>query len=185
MGFLRITRIVVIGILATAMVASGASPEPTQSQTKSEYALKAVFLYNFCRFIEWPKSEFASPTDPIIIAVIGEDPFGPLLEEAVRRETVRGHPIKIERLRKPESIGHCHLLFISQSEVGRMDAILAAVTGKSVVTVGETDAFLDQGGMIALTAERNRIGLHINPLLLRAANLDVSSKLLRVAQVKP
>ena len=185
MAFLRITRIAVIGILASAVVASGAAPEPTQSQAKSEYALKAVFLYNFCRFIEWPKSEFASSTDPIIIAVIGEDPFGSLLEEAVHGETVRGHPIKIQRYRKPESIGQCHLLFISQSEAGPMDAILAAVAGKSVVTVGETDAFLDQGGMIALTADRNRVRLHINPSLLRAANLDVSSKLLRVAQIKP
>jgi len=172
-------------ILASAIVASGAPPEPTQSQAKSEYALKAVFLYNFCRFIEWPKSEFASPSDPIIIAVIGDDPFGSLLEEAVHGETVRDRSIQIQRYRRPDSIGHCHLLFISWSEAGRMDAILAAVAGKSVVTVGETDAFLDRGGMIALTAERNRVRLHINPSLLRAANLDVSSKLLRVAEVKP
>jgi len=183
MAFLRRTRIAAISILVTAVLASGA--EPAQSQAKSEYALKAVFLYNFCRFIEWPKSEFASSTDPIIIAVIGEDPFGRLLEEAVHGETLRGRSIQIQRYRNPDSIGHCHLLFISQSETRRMDAILAAVAGKSVVTVGETDAFLDQGGMIALTAERNRIGLHINPSLLRAANLDVSSKLLRVAQIKP
>jgi hypothetical protein len=185
MAFLKTARIAAMCILASAIVTPGAPPESTQSQAKNEYALKAVFLYNFCRFIEWPKSEFASPTDPIIIAVIGDDPFGPLLEEAVHGETVRGHPIKIQRHRKPESIGHCHLLFISQSEVGRMDAVLAAVAGKSVVTVGETDAFLDLGGMIALTADRNRVRLHINPSLLRAANLDVSSKLLRVAQIKP
>ena len=185
MEFLKTARIAAICILASAIVASGAAPEPAQSQAKSEYALKAVFLYNFCRFIEWPKSEFASPNDPIIIAVIGDDPFGHLLEEAIHGETVRGRSIKIQRYRNSDSIGHCHLLFISQSESRRMDTILAAVSGKSVVTVGETDAFLDQGGMIALTAERNRIGLHINPSLLRAANLDVSSKLLRVAQVKP
>ena len=66
-----------------------------------------------------------------------------------------------------------------------MDQILAAVAGKSVVTVGETDAFLDRGGMIALTAERNRVRLHVNPGMLKAASLDVSSKLLRVAEVKP
>ncbi|MDP9253449.1 MAG: YfiR family protein [Verrucomicrobiota bacterium] len=174
-----------MGILLAAILASGAAAEPPQSQPKSEYALKAVFLYNFCRFIEWPKSAFASPTEPITIAVIGEDPFGPLLEEAVQGETLRGRSIQIQRYRKPDSIKHCHLLFISRSEAGRIEAILAAVAGKSVVTVGETDAFLDRGGMIALMAERNRIRLHINPSLLRAANLDVSSKLLRVAEVKP
>src|SRR6059058_1166346 len=116
MAFLTRTRIAAMCIVAGAMVASGAAPEPTQSGAKSEYALKAVFLYNFCRFIEWPKSEFASPTDPIIIAVVGEDPFGPLLEEAVHGETLRGRSIKIQRYRNSDSIGHCHLLFISQSE---------------------------------------------------------------------
>ena len=184
MAFLRRTRIAALCILASAIAASGAAPE-SQSQSKSEYALKAVFLYNFCRFIEWPKSEFASPADPIIIAVVGEDPFGHLLEEAVHDETVRGRSIQIQRYRNGDSIGHCHLLFISRSESRRVDGILAAVGGKSVVTVGETDAFIDRGGMIALTAERNRVRIHINPALLRAANLDVSSKLLRVAEVKP
>jgi hypothetical protein len=184
MAFLRTTRIAATGILFAAILASGTAAEP-QSQPKSEYALKAVFLYNFCRFIEWPKSAFASPTEPITICVIGEDPFGSLLEEAVHGETLRGRAVQIERHRKPDSVGNCHLLFVSRSEAGRTDAILAAVAGKSIVTVGETDAFLGRGGMIALMAERNRIRLHINPSLLRAANLDVSSKLLRVAEVKP
>jgi YfiR/HmsC-like len=76
-------------------------------------------------------------------------------------------------------------LFVSQPEESRLDKILGAVRDKSIVTVGETDAFLDRGGMIALTAENNRVRLHINPSLLRAASLDVSSKLLRVAEVRP
>lgn len=156
-----------------------------QSEPKGEYALKAVFLYNFCRFIDWPKSAFASPNEPIIIGVIGEDPFGSLLKEAVQGERSRGRAIQIEHYSKPDAIGHCHLLFVSHSEVGRTEKVLSSVSGKSVVTVGETDAFLDRGGMIALTADKNRVRLHINPSLLRAASLDVSSKLLRVAEVKP
>ena len=157
----------------------------SQSEPKGEYALKAVFLFNFCRFIDWPKSAFASPNEPIIIGVVGEDPFGPLLKEAVQGETSRGRAIQIAHYSKPEGIGHCHLLFVSQSEAGLTEKILRSVNGKSVVTVGETDAFLDHGGMIALTAEKNHVRLHINPSLLRAASLDVSSKLLRVAEVKP
>ena len=143
MAFLRRTRIAAISILVTAVLASGA--EPAQSQAKSEYALKAVFLYNFCRFIEWPKSEFASSTDPIIIAVIGEDPFGRLLEEAVHGETLRGRSIQIQRYRNPDSIGHCHLLFISQSETRRMDAILAAVAGKKRCHSGRDRCFPGSG----------------------------------------
>ena len=156
-----------------------------QLEPKGEYALKAVFLYNFCRFIEWPKPVFASPNEPIIIGVVGEDPFGSLLNEAVRGETSRGRAIRIEHYAKAEALGKCHLLFVSHSEAARTETILGAVRGKSVVTVGETDAFLDRGGMIALTTDKNRVRLHINPSLLRAASLDVSSKLLRVAEVKP
>lgn len=152
---------------------------------KGEYALKAVFLYNFCRFIDWPKSAFDSANQPIVIGIIGEDPFGSLLKEAVLGEKSRGRAIQIEHYNKPDAIGRCHLLFVSHSESNRTEKILAAVNGKSVVTVGETDAFLDHGGMIALTADKNRVRLHINPSLLKAASLDVSSKLLRVADVKP
>jgi hypothetical protein len=119
------------------------------------------------------------------MGVIGEDPFGSLLKEAVQGETSRGRAIQIEHYSRPDAIGHCHLLFVSHSEAGRTEKILSSVKGKSVVTVGETDAFLDRGGMIALTADKNRVRLHINPSLLRAASLDVSSKLLRVAEVKP
>jgi hypothetical protein len=183
MAFLRTTTIA-LAALITALFPQSVVAQ-TQSEPKDEYALKAVFLYNFCRFIDWPKSAFASPNEPIVIGVIGEDPFGSLLKEAVQGETSRGRPIQIEHYSKPDAIGHCHLLFVSHSEAGRTEKILSSVSGKSVVTVGETDAFLDRGGMIALTADKNRVRLHINPSLLRAASLDVSSKLLRVAEVKP
>ncbi len=184
MAFLRTTAIAAASFLIVAILPQSV-PAQSQSDAKGEYALKAVFLYNFCRFIDWPKSAFASPNEPIIIGVVGEDPFGSLLQEAVRGETSRGRAIQIAHYSKPEAIGHCHLLFVSRSEAGRMEKILSAVSGKSIVTVGETDAFLDRGGMIALTQDKNHVRLHINPALLRAASLDVSSKLLRVADVKP
>ena len=150
----------------------------------NEYALKSVFLYNFCHFIEWPDSAFNSPNEPLIIGIVGEDPFGTLLKEAVEGETYHNRPIRIEHYRGPRDIKHCHLLFVGRSEAARLDTILAAVSDKSVVTVGETEDFLERGGMIALPAERNRVRLRINPTALRAASLEVSSKLLRVADVK-
>ena len=183
MAFLR-TTVIAIASLTLALHPPSASAQ-SQTEPKGEYALKAVFLYNFCRFIDWPKSAFASPNEPITIGVVGEDPFGSFLKEAVQGETSRGRAIQIVHYSKPEAIGHCHLLFVSRSEAGRTEKILSAVSGKSVVTVGETDAFVDRGGMIALTSEKNHVRLHINPSLLRAASLDVSSKLLRVADVKP
>jgi YfiR/HmsC-like len=150
----------------------------------SEYGLKSVFLYQFCRFMEWPDSAFSSPNDPLIIGVVGEDPFGPLLKEAVQGETYHGRPIRIEHYRSARDIKRCHILFVSRSDIDQMSEITSMIAGKSVVTVGETDGFLDRGGMIALTADRNRVRLRVNASTLRAAKVDVSSKLLRVAEIK-
>lgn len=165
-------------LLITLMLFNVAAGSPP-----NEYALKSVFLYNFCRFIDWPDVAFGSPNDPIVIGVLGEDPFGPLLDEAVHGETFRGRTIRIEHYRSPREIGRCHLLFVGASEMGRINEILSAVAGKSIVTVGETAGFVERGGMIALSADRNRVRLLINPDTLRAAKLDVSSKLLRVAEI--
>ena len=181
MEFLKLKKFLglVAGLALVISTARGAAHlEPT------EYGLKSVFLYQFCRFMEWPSSAFSSPNDPLIIGVIGEDPFGSLLREAVEGETYHGRPIRIEHYRTAQDIKRCHLLFVSRSSVDEMGEILAAVAGKHIITVGETDGFLDRGGMIALTADRNRVRLRVNAANLRAANVDVSSKLLRVAEIK-
>ena len=171
---------------ATALVLLALATAPLRAAPllPNEYALKSVFLYNFCHFIEWPAPAFSSPKEPLTICIIGDDPFGSLLKEAVEGETYQGRPIVIEHCRSPKELKRCHLLFVPRSENDRLDSILAAVAGKSVVTVGETEDFLERGGMIALPAERNRIRLRVNPSALRAASLSVSSKLLRVADLK-
>ena len=165
-------------ILLPLRIASG---NPGADQ---EYALKAVFLYNFCRFIDWPTRAFGSPDEPMVIGVIGDNPFGKLIEETVKGETLRGRRIRVEYYRRSSDIGGCHVLFVGASEMGRADEIIAAVSGRSVVTVGESDAFLDRGGMIALVADQNRVRLRINPARLRAEDLAASSKLLRVAEIR-
>jgi YfiR/HmsC-like len=167
---------------AFALLASSAGGAATLEPT--EYGLKSVFLYQFCRFMEWPQSAFASANDPLVIGIVGDDPFGSLLREAVEGETYHGRPIRVEHYRTPRDIKRCHILFVSRSLVDDMDEITSRVAGKNVVTVGETDGFLDHGGMIALTADRNKVHLRVNASSLRAANVDVSSKLLRVAEIK-
>jgi hypothetical protein len=180
MELLKLKPMVAAAVLMALVTAPlRAAPAPPAN----EYALKSVFLYNFCHFIEWPESAFPSPNAPLIIGIVGDDPFGNLLKEAVEGETYHNRPIRIEHYRGAKDIKQCHLLFISRSENGRVDSILGAVSNKSVVTVGETEDFLDRGGMIALPAERNRVRLRVKPSALRAANLSVSSKLLRVADI--
>jgi hypothetical protein len=181
MEFLSAKRLTAC-VAALALIASSAGD--AAHLEPSEYGLKSVFLYQFCRFMEWPDSAFSSPNDPLIIGVVGEDPFGPLLKEAVQGETYHGRPIRIEHYRSPRDIKRCHILFVSRDDTDQMSEITSMIAGKSVVTVGETDGFLDRGGMIALTADRNRVRLRVNASTLRAAKVDVSSKLLRVAEIK-
>jgi hypothetical protein len=172
-------------IAATTLLALLIAPLQAAAPSQSEYALKSVFLYNFCRFIDWPDSAFASPNEPLIIGIIGDDPFGSLLNETVKGKKYHNRPIRIDHFRSPGDIRRVHLLFVSHVNAGRLDPILAAVAGKSVVTVSETEDFLNRGGMITLTAEQNRVRLRINVAALHAANLAVSSKLLRVAEITP
>lgn len=156
----------------------------SQSPVEQEYAIKAAYLLNFCRFIDWPSRAFSGPDDPMVIGVVGENPFGGLLDETVGGETVAGRRIRIEYHRRAAEIGRCHVLFVSESEANRFDDIIERASGKSVVTVGETDAFLDRGGMIALIAEQKRVRLRIHLTRLRAENLVATSKLLRVAELR-
>ena len=183
MAFLRARKrqFAVTFALLLLLPTRGAFADPSGGQ---EYALKAVFLYNFCRFIDWPERAFGSPDEPMIIGVVGENPFGRLIEETVKGEAIRGRRIRVEYYRRASDIGRCHVLFAGVSEMSRANEIIAAVAGRSVLTVGETEAFLERGGMIALTADENRVRLQINPARLRAENLAASSKLLRVAEIK-
>lgn len=173
------------GIIAATVLLALLLGSLQAAPAQSEYALKSAFLYNFCRFIDWPDSAFASPNEPFIIGIAGDDPFGSLLYEAVKGRKYHNRPIRIDHFRAPGDIKRCHLLFVSHANAGRLDPILAAVAGKSVLTVSETEDFLNRGGMIALRVEQNRVRLRISAAALRSANLVASSKLLRVAEIRP
>jgi YfiR/HmsC-like len=183
MELLVMTKRFALAIVCTLALLGGPVSSPGAAQP-SEYALKSVFLYNFCRFMEWPDWAFSSPSEPLTIGILGDDPFGPLLQEAIAGEKYHDRPIRVEYYRSVKDIKHCHILFVSRSVAGRTADILAAVAGRNIVTVGETPQFISDGGMIALTAEQNRVRLRINPAELRAANVQVSSKLLRIADTK-
>src|SRR5690349_16498435 len=111
-------------------------PRPLTAMPTSpnEYALKAVFLYNFCHFIDWPDSAFNSRNDPLVIGIVGPDPFGLHLQEAVTGENYHGRPIRVEHFRGPRNLKRCHLLFIPQAIADQMPQVLAMVAGKAVVT---------------------------------------------------
>jgi len=148
-----------------------------------EYQIKAVFLYNFAQFVDWPPKAFSETQGPLVIGILGDDPFGSFLDETVQGERARGRALVVRRYRRAEEIDVCHVLFISQSESGHLNEIMGRLKGRSILTVGDMEAFSRRAGMIRFVTENKKIRLHINVEAARAADLAISSKLLRPAEI--
>lgn len=169
---------------AALLALGGLWPHEAHSDASREYDLKAVLLYHFTQFVEWPPTSFAGADTPLVIGILGHDPFGPVLDDLVRQETHDHRRIVVERYRAVEAIGNCQILFISASESRALPRILAVLRGRPILTVGDFDGFDLRGGMIRF--ERNpddRIGIRINLAAAKASGLTVSARLLRVAEV--
>jgi hypothetical protein len=161
----------------------GAGGIAAPGDTPREYRVKAVFLFNFAQFVEWPAAAFPGPDSPLVVGVLGDDPFGAELDAVVRNESVGTHPLEVRRFRTAEEVGACHILFISASESARLDAILDALRARPILTVGEAEGFAQRGVMIRFLTDRGRIRLRVNLESARVAGLRLSSKLLRHAEI--
>jgi hypothetical protein len=170
-------------LLALALLGAPLAGAPPPPVPPPEYQIKAVFLFNFTQFVEWPASAFADPAAPLIIGVLGEDPFGAQLDDAVRDEKIGLRPLVVRRYQRVDEIAECHLLFISGSEAGQLPKIMARLKGRSMLTVGDTAGFNRLGGMVRFVTENNKIRLRINVEAAKAAGLVLSSKLLRPAMI--
>lgn len=164
-----------IGLLINPMVNA-------ESSQPSGYQIKAAFLYNFVNFIEWPSGAFSDKTSPIILGVLGEDPFGIFLKPA-EGKTVKGRKLIIKRFEAFEDFELCHILFISSSEKENMKHILAKLNRFGVLTVGDTQGFTQSGGIINFIRVENKIRFEINLDAAKAGDLEISSKLLNVARI--
>ena len=155
MAVLTLRRAVTIVAALLALVAAmpgraQAPPAPT------EYQVKAVFLFNFSQFVDWPPAAFADGRSPLVIGVLGRDPFGATLDEIVRGETVNGRPLAVRRYESVEQVEACHILFIDSSQEQQFDRILAALKGRSLLTVGDFADFARRGGVISFVTVMNR-----------------------------
>ncbi len=168
------------GATLTAAITVAAAAEPA---APSEYQVKAVFLFNFTQFVEWPPGTFATPEAPFVIGILGSDPFGRQLDEVVRGETVNRRPLVVQRYGSVADVSNCNILFISRAESGSLKQILAALKGRSILTVGDGDDDGQRGIMIRLVTRSNRIRLRIDVDAAKAGNLQISSKLLRPAEI--
>jgi hypothetical protein len=153
-----------------------------QEAQPSEYQLKAAFLFNFAKFVEWPVEAFSEPKAPLVIGVLGENPFGEHLERTVHGKTINGHLLMVKELRSPAEARDCHILFIGTYEKTRLPEVFESLRGASVLTVGETEHFTEAGGMINFVLEGGKIRFQVNDVAAKGARLKISSKLLSLAQ---
>ncbi|MDY6989879.1 MAG: YfiR family protein [Thermodesulfobacteriota bacterium] len=153
--------------------------EPPESR---EYQVKAAFLYNFVKFVEWPAKAFSDDQSAIIVAIVGDDPFGTAIE-TIKDKKAKGKSLVINSFAKIEDVDNCHILFISRSKERHLDSILAYVRDRHVLTIGDMEDFAQRGGIIHFVTSGNRIGFKINMDAAERAGLKISSRLLKLADI--
>lgn len=178
-GVLRWCTAIVAGL---ALLLCGGRSAGQQSGP-TEYQVKAAFLLNFAKFIDWPESSFASPQAPFSICILGADPFGAEIDETLHGQTLDGRAVIVQRLRDATGLRRCQVGFISASEKSHLADIFQAVRGAHVLLVGESPGFASAGGAIQFQLRDNRVRFSINPEAAERAGLRVSSKLLSLATI--
>lgn len=171
-----------IGSCLLALISLVALSNAVQAQSSSEYQVKAAFLYNFAKFVDWPAEAFAGSNGMLVIGVIGDDPFGGALDQAINGKTINGRPLVVRRLRWGQDLRSCHILFISSSERKHLQQIIQSLRGASVLTVGDMGQFNQAGGIINFILEASKVRFEINSRGAGQAQLRISSKLLALAK---
>jgi hypothetical protein len=172
-----------IWFVSLAVLFSGVSELPAQTEISKEYQVKAIFLFNFAQFVAWPTNVFSDTQTSLTIGVLGDDPFGSFLDETVQGEKVNGHPLVIQRYQRVEDVKTCQILFVSRSEYSRMVQILDILKGRNILTVGDMEGFVKSGGVVRFVTEENKIHFRISLEAAKNANLTISSKMLRLAEI--
>ena len=164
------------------LMCSGNSMSQGQTATASEYEVKAAFLFHFAQFVEWPTSSFNSPESPLTYCTVGEDPFGGLLDKSVGGKSAGNRPLRVQHLKEQESIEGCQVLFIGAGEKRRQTEELVQAGRHPVLTVGESEHFAEEGGIIGFCRVENKLRFEINLGTAERANLKISAKLLALAK---
>ena len=172
---LRLTILAGVGLLAGIAVCRVAASNP------SEYAVKAAYLYNFGRFVEWPRNAPSGQTGDFAICVLGRDPFGTVLDTTISGERIDGKSVVARRIAKAGDAAGCRVLFISSSENKQLKEILSGLGKQSVLTVSDMPQFVDQGGIVQFVLAAERVRFEINLAAAQQAGLNLSSELLKVA----
>lgn len=166
-------------IVATAPRAARASG--SLDGPENEYLVKAAFLFNFAKFVTWPKSAFADESAPLVIGVLGPDPFGAILEKTLEGKRIEKRPIEIRRFATAAEARRCHILFVSPSLGEDLEDAIKEIASAPVLTVGDTDGFARKGGIIQLFVEAKKLKFDASAEAAKRAGLSLSSQLLKLA----
>ncbi len=147
----------------------------------SENDIKAAYLYNFAKFVEWPAASFNTPNAPIILCILGSPPFDKALK-TIQNKPVRDRLLLIRHCRNIEDLEGCHMLFVSDSEKENMAAILSRVKNQPILTISDIDGFVNSGGIIKFIRSGNKIRFEVNVGAAEKASIKISSRMLKIAQ---
>jgi len=184
---MRRSRLIVAVLLSLSLVA-GANAQSSASAATSEYLIKAGFIYNFAQLVQWPPAAFSQADSPIVIGILGTDPFGTSIDRVVENKKLDGHNLVVKRLRWSrdlKDLTECNILFVSLSEREHISDVINMVKWLPILTIGETPGFAARGGIINLTLEDNKVRFEVNIGAAKQANLNISSRLLALAKIVP
>ena len=172
--------------LLFAFLAGTATAEPALAdidhEDTNEYEIKAAFLYSFLHYVEWPETSFSDDSSPIILGVLGKDPFGPILDRMAETEKINNRELVIKRFEHIDAVGSIHALFIASSKQERLSDVLKGLGDRPVLTAGDTEEFAALGVIINFIIDQKKIRFEINTGAVKKADLKISSKLLKLAK---
>ena len=175
-------KILILLILLVSLLTVDVAISDAQQKKHSEYEVKAAFIYNFLKFIDWPNGAFAGRSDTVKLCVLGDDLFGTALN-SIEEETVKDKKITIKHYNKFVDLGKCHILFICSSEKNQLTEILDTIKDMNILTVSDTRGFAQQGVVINFYIEEDKVRFEINQDAANRSGLKISSKLLSLAKI--
>jgi len=179
---MRVGKFILLLAVTVLLVLNTQDNAYAKQTPSSETLIKAAFLYNFAKFVEWPVDAFADDQTPLTLGILGKDPFGDALE-TIRDKSVGGRRLEIKRSKTIQDLEKCHILFISGSEKNRVKMIFNGLKGSNTLTVGDMESFAQRGGIINFISVDKKIRFEINVDAAMQTGLKISSKLLKLARI--
>jgi hypothetical protein len=178
------SRNLMVVSLAVLLVTVSSTPPRARGELSStgEYDVKAAFLFHFAQFVEWPTGTFKDASSPLTYCTVGGDPFSGALDQSLSGKTIGARPLRVQHFKLPRETQNCQVLFVGAAENKLLAETMATVGGRPILTVGETEHFAADGGVIGFVVEANKIRFEVNLEAAEKANLKISARLLALAK---